>query len=81
MLLHGALVGVLVYGYVQFRKPPPPMNALAIDATVVSQATLDAAQRAPVPPQPAASGESATGIGSDGARTARSSRTAGSRAG
>jgi colicin import membrane protein len=61
VLLHGALVGVLVYGYFQFRRPPPPVNALAIDATVVSQATLDAAQRRaapapqpkPVPPTPA----------------------------
>jgi colicin import membrane protein len=59
VLLHGALVGVLVYGYFQFRRPPPPLTALAIDATVVSQSTLDAAQRSatpspqPVPPTPA----------------------------
>jgi TolA protein len=52
VLLHGALVAVLVYGYFQFRRPPPPISALAIDATVVSQATLDAAQRPPAPPQP-----------------------------
>lgn len=54
VLLHGALVGVLVYGYFQFRRPPPPVSALAIDATVVPQSTLDAAQRAATPPpQPA----------------------------
>jgi colicin import membrane protein len=50
VLLHGALVGVLVYGYFQFRRPPPPLSALAIDATVVPQATLDAAQRSATPP-------------------------------
>lgn len=54
VLLHGALVGALVYGYLQFRRPPPQVTALAIDATVVSQATLDAARRpvadAPAPP-------------------------------
>ena len=49
VLLHGALVGLLVYGYIQFRRPPPPLSALAIDATVVSQATLDAARRSPAP--------------------------------
>jgi colicin import membrane protein len=52
VLLHGALVGVLVYGYLQFRRLPPPVTALAIDATVVSQSTLDAARR-PAPPTPA----------------------------
>jgi colicin import membrane protein len=56
VLLHGALVGVLVYGYLQFRRPPPPVTALAIDATVVSQSTLDAARRpapqTPAPPAP-----------------------------
>jgi colicin import membrane protein len=50
VLLHGALVGLLVYGWLHFRKPPPPLNALAIDATVVSQATLDAAHRPAHPP-------------------------------
>jgi colicin import membrane protein len=55
VLLHGALVGMLVYGFMQFRHPPPRINALAIDATVVSQAALDGARRppAPVPPAPA----------------------------
>jgi colicin import membrane protein len=50
VLLHGALVGLLVYGYFQFRRPPPPISALAIDATVVSQSALDAARRPPAPP-------------------------------
>lgn len=52
MLLHGVLVGLLVYGYIQFRRPPPPISALAIDATVVSQSALDAARRPPAPPAP-----------------------------
>ncbi len=57
VLLHGALVGALVYGYLQFRRPPPPVSALAIDATVVPQSTLDAARRpAPPPPAPPAPG-------------------------
>jgi colicin import membrane protein len=52
--LHAVLIGVLVYGWLQFRHPPPRVNALAIDATVVSQATLDAAARPARPaPQPA----------------------------
>ena len=59
VLLHGALVAVLVYGWLQFRHPRPAVSALAIDATVVSQGTLDAARRpAPAraqaqPPAPA----------------------------
>ena len=54
MLLHAVLIGVLVYGWLQFRPPPPRVNALATDATVVSQAQLDAAHRAATPaPQPA----------------------------
>jgi colicin import membrane protein len=53
VLLHGVLVGVLVYGFLQFRPPPPRINALAIDATVVSQSALDGARRAPAPVPPA----------------------------
>jgi colicin import membrane protein len=54
VLLHAGLVAILVYGWLQFRRPPPRINALAIDATVVSQASLDAARRpAPPLPQPA----------------------------
>ena len=34
MLLHGALIGVLVYGYLQFRKPPPPVTAVALPQSV-----------------------------------------------
>jgi len=53
VLLHAALVGMLVYGWLQFRRPPPRVSALAIDATVVSQATLDASRRPARPaPQP-----------------------------
>lgn len=65
MLLHGALVGVLVYGYLQFRRPPPPVSALAIDATVVPQSALEGARRpppptpAPTPPSPAPEPEQA----------------------
>jgi colicin import membrane protein len=37
----------------RFHPAPQPVSALAIDATVVSQVTLDAAQRPVAPPQPA----------------------------
>ena len=40
VLLHGALIGALVYGWWSFRNPPPPPPTLAIDATVVSSKSL-----------------------------------------
>jgi len=51
VLLHGSVIGLLVYGWWSFRKPPPPPT-LAIDATVVDGRTLNGARVAPRPPAP-----------------------------
>lgn len=40
VLLHGALIGVLIYGWWTFRHQPKPPPTLAIDATVVSPKSL-----------------------------------------
>jgi colicin import membrane protein len=52
VLLHAALLGALVYGWLLFRQPPRPAPTLAIEATVVDARTLKGAQRAP-PAEPA----------------------------
>ncbi|HET7756291.1 MAG TPA: cell envelope integrity protein TolA [Steroidobacteraceae bacterium] len=56
VLLHGALLAALVYGWWLFRQPRHPAPALAIQATVVSARTLrppePAPPPAPVPAQP-----------------------------
>lgn len=56
VLLHAALLGALVYGWLLFREPPRPAPTLAIEATVVDAHTVPGAQHAPpqVPPAPAA---------------------------
>jgi colicin import membrane protein len=56
VLLHAALLGALVYGWLLFRQPPRPAPTLAIEATVVDARTVPGAQHAPpqVPPTPAA---------------------------
>jgi colicin import membrane protein len=56
VLLHAALLGALVYGWLLFRQPPRPAPTLAIEATVVDARTVPGAQHAPpqVPPAPAA---------------------------
>jgi len=54
LLLHAALVGLLVYGWLLFRQPPRPAPTLAIEATVVDARTLKGAQRPPEPPPPVA---------------------------
>jgi colicin import membrane protein len=54
VLLHAALLGALVYGWLLFRQPPRPAPTLAIEATVVDARTLPGAQRAPPPAEPAA---------------------------
>jgi colicin import membrane protein len=56
VLLHAALLGALVYGWLLFRQPPAPAPTLAIEATVVDARTVAGAQHAPpqVPPTPAA---------------------------
>ncbi len=62
VLLHGALIGLLVFGWLHFKEKAPPPT-LSIDATVVNARTLNGVGFAtqpspkptpkPVPPQPA----------------------------
>ena len=52
VLLHGALLAALVYGWMMFRPPPPPQPTLAIEATVVDARAVRGALKPP-PPQPA----------------------------
>jgi len=53
VLLHGALLAALVYGWILFRRPPNPAPTLAIEATVVDAKTVKGAQQAPPePPAP-----------------------------
>jgi colicin import membrane protein len=51
VLLHGALLAALVYGWLMFRQPPRPAPTLAIEATVVDARAVRGALRPP--PQPA----------------------------
>lgn len=56
VLLHGALVAALVYGWLLFRRPPQPRPTLAIEATVVDARAVRGATQPPpqpAPPQPA----------------------------
>jgi colicin import membrane protein len=50
VLLHGALLAALVYGWLMFRRPPQPAPTLAIEARVVD---ARAARGALSPPKPA----------------------------
>src|ERR1700680_2132619 len=54
LLLHGALVALIAYGWWAFRdRTPPPPHTLAIEATVVDARALShPAAPAPVKPQP-----------------------------
>ena len=55
VLLHGALLAALVYGWLMFRQPPRPAPTLAIEATVVeARAVKGAVQPPPQPAPPAA---------------------------
>ncbi len=55
VLLHGALLAALVYGWLMFRQPPLPAPTLAIEATVVeARAVKGAVQPPPQPAPPAA---------------------------
>ncbi|HKD54310.1 MAG TPA: hypothetical protein VKB72_08800, partial [Steroidobacteraceae bacterium] len=55
VLLHGALLAALVYGWLLFRRPPRPAPTLAIEATVVDQRAARGALRpTPQPAPPAA---------------------------
>ena len=51
VLLHAALLGALVYGWMLFRRPPRPAPTLAIEARVVDARSVRGA--AQPPPQPA----------------------------
>ncbi len=53
VLLHAALLGALVYGWLFLRQPPRPAPTLAIEATVVDARTLRGAQQAPPQAEPA----------------------------
>jgi len=56
VLLHGALLAALVYGWMLFRQPPRPAPTLAIEARVVDARAVPGAPAppAPQPPPPAA---------------------------
>jgi colicin import membrane protein len=54
VLLHGALLGALVYGWLLFRRPPHPAPTLAIEARVVDEKAVKGAQQAPPQPPPPA---------------------------
>jgi colicin import membrane protein len=51
VLLHVALLGALVYGWMLFRQPPRPAPTLAIEARVVDARSVRGAVQ--TPPQPA----------------------------
>ncbi|HEY0768527.1 MAG TPA: cell envelope integrity protein TolA [Steroidobacteraceae bacterium] len=54
VLLHGALLAALVYGWLMFRQPTPPKPTLAIEATVVDARAVRGAVRPPPQPAPPA---------------------------
>jgi colicin import membrane protein len=51
VLLHGALLAALVYGWILFRRPPRPAPTLAIEARVVDARAVRG-EPTPPPPQP-----------------------------
>ena len=53
VLLHAALLGALVYGWMLFRRPPRPAPTLAIEARVVDARSVRGATQAPPQPAPA----------------------------
>jgi colicin import membrane protein len=53
VLLHGALLAALVYGWMLYRRPPRPAPTLAIEATVVDARAVRGAPQPPPAPQPA----------------------------
>jgi len=58
VLLHAALLGLLVYGWLLFRRPPRPAPTLAIEARVVDARSVRGVvqpprpEPAPPPPEP-----------------------------
>ena len=53
VLLHAALLGALVYGWMLFRRPPRPAPTLAIEARVVDARSVRGATQPPPQPAPA----------------------------
>jgi colicin import membrane protein len=53
VLLHGALIAALAYGWWLFRRPQRPAPALAIEATVVDARTVPGLNKPAPPPPPA----------------------------
>jgi colicin import membrane protein len=53
VLLHAALLGALVYGWMLFRRPPRPAPTLAIEARVVDARSVRGAAQPPPQPAPA----------------------------
>jgi colicin import membrane protein len=51
VLLHAALLGALVYGWLLFRRPPPPAPTLAIEAHVVDARSVRGVVEPAPPPQ------------------------------
>jgi colicin import membrane protein len=47
--LHGALIGVLIYGWLSFRRETRPVPSLAINATVVGPQALNGSGELPKP--------------------------------
>src|SRR5271156_1409546 len=57
VLIHAAIVGVLVWGAILYRRPRPAPSTLAIEGTLVSSApAAPPAPPAPPPAPPAAAG-------------------------
>jgi colicin import membrane protein len=52
VLLHAALLGALLYGWLMFRQPPRPAPALALEAHVVDARSVSGAQKPAEPPVP-----------------------------
>jgi hypothetical protein len=50
ILIHAAIVGVLVWGWWQYKMPKPAPQTLAIEATVVHDAPPAAPPAPPAPP-------------------------------
>src|SRR5204863_8784608 len=50
VLLHGALLAALVYGWLMFRRPPPPAPTLTIEATVVDARAVRGVVKPPTQP-------------------------------
>jgi len=52
ILLHAAIIGGAVYGWFTWKHRPPPVETLAIEATVVDERVLKGIAAKPEPPPP-----------------------------